>query len=424
MTKEILYHLSHTDLDGYGCQMVVKFFQDNYRLYHSIRYYNADYGNDLSNKLKEVVNDIANVMVNDSVIDNATLLITDLNLSMEDADWLEECRTKMGFNLVLLDHHLSGGDVAEKYSTWYKLSLSGNSATYLTYDFCKHSCQEWGEVETIPSSTNTRDIKFLVEIIDAYDTWKDDRYSFHIGKILTAYLKMMKYLLPYKLVSETYRPIFIDYLLRLSSEFPKGLNGNHELTIKNDLGYSNNIQIQYEIVAFDRLAYTGVYTAISDYYEKLNGGVVTGFITPIVTDIVEGAYNRVCDPMPVMVENMIADEIAEHFLLDELREYSIVDDQGHVLGFYLTPVHISSGVMNRVLKRTYLDGIVVANNINNPTCSIRSLGDFDVSSIAKKLGGGGHLNAAGFKVNLTLASGLPKSNIIQLKLHVENAIKG
>lgn len=396
MTKEILYHLSHTDLDGYGCQMVVKFFQDNYRLYHSVRYYNADYGNDLSNKLREIVNDM--------VVENTTLLITDLNLSMEDADWLEECRTKMGFNLVLLDHHLSGADVAEKYSTWYKLSLSGNSATYLTYDFCKHSCQEWGEVETIPSPTNTKDIKFLVDIINAYDTWKDDRYSFYIGKILTAYHNMLKHFLPYKLVPDTYRAVFIEYLLRLSSELPKELNDNHDLTINDDLDYGSSSYIERDIEVFDYVAYTGIYGAISDYYEKLNGDVGGS--------------------MPVMVEDIVADEIAEHFLLDELREYSIVDDQGHILGFYLTPVHISSGVMNKVLKKTYLDGIVVANNINNPTCSIRSLGDFDVSSIAKKLGGGGHLNAAGFKVNLTLASGLPKSNIIQLKLHVENAIKG
>jgi nanoRNase/pAp phosphatase (c-di-AMP/oligoRNAs hydrolase) len=30
--------------------------------------------------------------------------------------------------------------------------------------------------------------------------------------------------------------------------------------------------------------------------------------------------------------------------------------------------------------------------------SLRSLGDFDVSEIAKEFGGGGHKNAAGFKV--------------------------
>ena len=33
-------------------------------------------------------------------------------------------------------------------------------------------------------------------------------------------------------------------------------------------------------------------------------------------------------------------------------------------------------------------------------CSLRSNGDFDVSAIAKELGGGGHKNAAGFKTNL------------------------
>jgi oligoribonuclease NrnB/cAMP/cGMP phosphodiesterase (DHH superfamily) len=39
---------------------------------------------------------------------------------------------------------------------------------------------------------------------------------------------------------------------------------------------------------------------------------------------------------------------------------------------------------------------VLAYNVNNDTVNLRSKGDFDVSEIAKKFGGGGHRNAAGF----------------------------
>jgi hypothetical protein len=40
-------------------------------------------------------------------------------------------------------------------------------------------------------------------------------------------------------------------------------------------------------------------------------------------------------------------------------------------------------------------------------CSLRSNGDYDVSAIAKKFGGGGHKNAAGFETDLlTLSSWL------------------
>lgn len=36
-----IYHLSHTDLDGYGCQMVVK----NY--FESVNFYNSNYGKEI-----------------------------------------------------------------------------------------------------------------------------------------------------------------------------------------------------------------------------------------------------------------------------------------------------------------------------------------------------------------------------------------
>lgn len=38
---------------------------------------------------------------------------------------------------------------------------------------------------------------------------------------------------------------------------------------------------------------------------------------------------------------------------------------------------------------------------NAAVCSLRSNGDYDVSAIAKQFGGGGHKNAAGFKVSMT-----------------------
>lgn len=38
------------------------------------------------------------------------------------------------------------------------------------------------------------------------------------------------------------------------------------------------------------------------------------------------------------------------------------------------------------------------NQNGHYSCSLRSIGDFDVSSIAKKFGGGGHKNAAGFSI--------------------------
>jgi nanoRNase/pAp phosphatase (c-di-AMP/oligoRNAs hydrolase) len=37
--------------------------------------------------------------------------------------------------------------------------------------------------------------------------------------------------------------------------------------------------------------------------------------------------------------------------------------------------------------------------------SLRSIGDYDVSAIAKAFGGGGHKNAAGFNIDMTTLMG-------------------
>ena len=39
-------------------------------------------------------------------------------------------------------------------------------------------------------------------------------------------------------------------------------------------------------------------------------------------------------------------------------------------------------------------------------CSLRSVGDFDVSAMAKEFGGGGHKNAAGCRMSMLTLRGL------------------
>lgn len=46
------------------------------------------------------------------------------------------------------------------------------------------------------------------------------------------------------------------------------------------------------------------------------------------------------------------------------------------------------------------------NSTGNVACSLRSNGDYDVSAIAKQFGGGGHKNAAGFKLTVEQLAGL------------------
>lgn len=139
----LLFHLSHNDLDGYGAQYMTR--AAGFRA----RYYNADY-RDVPATLDRIFADMAEVK------EPALLLITDLNLTVEQADMVARRIQGMGGEdvkpaipsktglltpdiaallkktlasqrprpeIMLLDHHATGEDAAEKHA-WYHLDTS------------------------------------------------------------------------------------------------------------------------------------------------------------------------------------------------------------------------------------------------------------------------------------------------------------
>ena len=66
-----------------------------------------------------------------------------------------------------------------------------------------------------------------------------------------------------------------------------------------------------------------------------------------------------------------------------------------------TPTHISE-VGNELAKKSGTYGLVwyFDGSTQRAFCSLRSIGDYDVSAIAKVFGGGGHKNAAGFNIDM------------------------
>jgi oligoribonuclease NrnB/cAMP/cGMP phosphodiesterase (DHH superfamily) len=155
-----IYHLSHTDLDGYGCQMITNYYFEN------IEFFNSNYGKEINERINQIVNAIAN-----SDIKNNLVLITDLNLTIEQAKELE---AKIKINqkdvkLLLLDHHKSGQDCANEYS-WYFLDDT-RSATKITYDFFSSIL---GGDEKLNKLTN---------VINAVDIWLEDDKEFELGKV-------------------------------------------------------------------------------------------------------------------------------------------------------------------------------------------------------------------------------------------------
>lgn len=162
----LLFHLSHIDLDGYGAQYMTR--AAGYRA----RYYNADY-RDIPTTLDRIFDDMAQVK------EPCMLLITDLNLTVEQSDMVAQRMQNFGRSngtasggsksgkapakasllspemaamlkgalaasseepeepaikpqLQLLDHHATGEDSAKKHA-WYYLDTE-RCATRLAFE--------------------------------------------------------------------------------------------------------------------------------------------------------------------------------------------------------------------------------------------------------------------------------------------------
>lgn len=159
-----LFHLSHTDLDGYGCQYVSSKYIENGR------FFNSNYGNEINARLKQMTSEIEEI---EDKSEEILFLITDLNLSTQDCRYLDDkirALNTSGYNikLQLLDHHISGEEQAKEFSDWYTLD-NNRCATKLTYDY-------FGEID---EATTT-----LINAINAIDLWKEEQPLFEFGKTL------------------------------------------------------------------------------------------------------------------------------------------------------------------------------------------------------------------------------------------------
>lgn len=156
-----LHHLSHTDLDGYGCQMVTSHY------FKTIAFYNSNYGKEINECFSQILETI-----NSSELLKHTILITDLNLTMEQA---QEFNAKVAMisekeiMLLLLDHHKTGQECADAFE-WYMLDCN-RCATKITYDFFS---EIYGKDEKLSA---------FVDVVNAVDIWLEDDENFELGKV-------------------------------------------------------------------------------------------------------------------------------------------------------------------------------------------------------------------------------------------------
>ncbi|MGB3751749.1 MAG: phosphoesterase [Arcobacteraceae bacterium] len=163
------FHISHTDLDGFGCQLTTQ------KIFPDAIYYNANYGMEVKIVLKDVLEKIALL----DKIEEILLLITDLNLTTDESKGLDRAIKNLnddGFTikLQLLDHHGTGQKSADKFD-WYFLDTS-RSATQITYDYFLQNYPEFKEACPV-------DYEKLIQAINAVDIWLEDDELFEFGKV-------------------------------------------------------------------------------------------------------------------------------------------------------------------------------------------------------------------------------------------------
>ena len=204
------FHISHTDLDGYGCQLTTQ------KIFPDAIFYNANYGIEVKLFLKDALDKIALVDKNEEIF----LLITDLNLTTDESKNLDrniENLKNDGFNikLQLLDHHGTGQKSADKYD-WYFLDTT-RSATKITYDYFSENYDEF-------SDKCPKNYDKLIQAINAVDIWLDKDELFEFGKVCMSMVSK-SYEINNSLFSEQSRN-YKFYLLTKTLEYVIQKDGN------------------------------------------------------------------------------------------------------------------------------------------------------------------------------------------------------
>lgn len=223
-----VYHLSHIDLDGYGCQLVSSHFFKN------IHFYNANYGKEVLVRINSILDNINSSLqdklaskFNSKSHSKFLILITDLNLSMQESKYLQERVDEMrlagkDIEISLLDHHISGEESAKSYH-WYFLD-SNRCGTKITYETLK---------EKYPL-LNPEDEKWLtpmVNMINSVDIWQEEGFGFEFGKVAMSMISSSNELNRFMFDKE-----HRDYKLKLLKEAK-----NYLLLERGEIKFDNDI---------------------------------------------------------------------------------------------------------------------------------------------------------------------------------------
>ena len=212
-----LFHISHTDLDGYACQLITK------ELFNDVYYLNANYGLEVKLSIQKILDEIILLKKEEEIF----FLISDLNLTYKESKNLDlevNKLIKSGFNIKLqiLDHHVSGKSSAEEFP-WYCLDVN-RCASKIVYDYMLEYFKEFDQ-------SLSKWLKPLIDTVNAVDIWLDEQTSnFEFGKVLLSTIHLAR-----EINSTLFPSLNRDYRLYLLKASTKYLfeNNRHILLDEN-----------------------------------------------------------------------------------------------------------------------------------------------------------------------------------------------
>lgn len=399
-------YISHTDLDGYTSQYLADLLESERSIRSGLsieaKYYrNLDYSeisSFVSSDLPETLKHVKYKHIH--------IYVTDLNLNTNQSqmmdDLVEELKGRWHeVSFYLYDHHITGQEAAKQYS-WYHLDAT-KSASKLVYDLLME------ETGGIGSKYDYTKLSNLIDLVNATDIFKvKETLNFGAGRALTRLMTE---------VDEIIQILGVDFKPRFY-----GLLYNHILgrTLDDEptLGEELNINL-VGLDLFKQKINLKSKTGLEDLVRPLTKTAL-GILTSENINILNHAMKE--SLTPERVEDMTLAEIRNltmscRVLYDENFPSDIVETDigdGRVvkwLIFNSKGMHISDIARGVLLADTSLDFVLGYQTIGEEViCSLRSLNKddldnlgidkpmFNVSAIAKALGGGGHVNASGFQV--------------------------
>ena len=309
--------VSHNDMDGYGCAYVVEsLYQKKIPTIHT------NYG--------DIIDDINVDILNPDI----ALIITDLNLTINEASLIDELTDG---DWICIDHHMTGKQTQAEFRDNYFLNTD-YSATYQTYALFSEYLM-----------TGSKELKSLVNIINAYDIYLTSTPEFKKGLLLNSLFYK------YRFEVDILRNKYIYHIFKLAE--------------------------QYDLLN----------TSVSSF-EKIYAEHLRIFANTLISELSTDYQIDDPDNTPIdVIFSMLHAPYVSSFITHETEEFVIIEGLSTSVTQYANSI---------LFKLDEFKDKVIINLSDKGTVAFRSINN-KAGELAKKAGGGGHPNAGGCKLNKT-----------------------